>query len=104
LDAQPEIDVNKEIVPLLEPIPAPLSDKNQLSEDPVIIRAEISRLLAADNYDEALPMIDVLLILDDKDLEMLETRGRILLEQGFIEDGTVDLSRCCREGRRSCCR
>ena len=95
--------IDEEIVPLLDPIPRPITDANHLSEDPSDIREEVSRLLADGNRSDALPLIDVLLILNPMDLEMLETRGRILVSQGFDEDGTLDLTRCCEKGRQSCC-
>lgn len=97
------VDVNREIVPLLNPIPTPLVDAEDLPEDPALIRKEAIRLLSHGNRKEALPLIDVLLILNPLDLEMLETRGRILVGQGLIEDGAVDLGRCCKEGRETCC-
>jgi hypothetical protein len=99
----PPMMINDEIVPVLDPIPPPLSDPHQLPEDPTAIREEVSRLLADDKRSDALPMIDVLLILNPADLEMMETRGRILVGQGFLEDGATDLHRCCHQGRQSCC-
>ena len=92
-----------EIVPLLTPIPAPLTDDDRLPEDPAFIRKEVTRLTDAGEFDDALPLIDVLLILNPNDLEILEIRGRILLREGFVEDSAVDLGRCCAEGRESCC-
>lgn len=94
---------NREIVPLLEPIPKPITDSQHLSEDPSAIRQEVARLMNNGNWRDALPLIDVLLILNPMDLEMLETRGRILVSQGYSEDGTLDLTRCCEKGRKSCC-
>lgn len=96
-------NVNSEIVPLFNPIPAPITDSDHLSEDPSAIREEVTRLLADGNWTDALPLIDVLIIINPMDLEMLETRGRILVSQGYDEDGTLDLTRCCEEGRKSCC-
>ena len=103
ISPSPPTVINDEIVPVLDPIPPPLSDPHQLPEDPTAIREEVSRLLADDKRSDALPMIDVLLILNPADLEMMETRGRILVGQGFWEDGATDLHRCCQQGRQSCC-
>ena len=100
----PESTEQGEIVPLLAPIPAPLMDGDHLPEDPSLLREEATRLLADGRRVEALPLIDVLLILDPSDWEMLETRGVILLEEGHMEDGADDLRRCCDSGRASCCR
>jgi hypothetical protein len=101
--ADASVDTNREIVPLLNPIPTPMPGAEDLPEDPALIRKEAIRLLSNGNRKEALPLIDVLLILNPLDLEMLETRGRILVGQGLIEDGAVDLGRCCEEGRETCC-
>jgi hypothetical protein len=54
--------------------------------------------------DEALAIIDVLLVLHADDAEILQLRGVTLLKQGHMEDAMVDLKRCCEKGREDCCR
>ena len=92
-----------EIVPLFDPIPAPLPEDRSIPEDPVAFRREVQAKLAEGGDDEVLSMIDVLLILDPNDHEMREARARILLKQGLPEDAAVDLGLCCKGGRASCC-
>lgn len=96
-----------------EAIPHPPADSEpwdasvgseEIPEDPVQLRKRALAELEAGNAERAISMIDVLLILNPRDLELLEIRGEIMLKQGLTEDATVDLRRCCKEGRRSCCR
>jgi len=53
---------------------------------------------------EALAYIDVLLLMEPDDVEFLEFRGVLQLRQGLVEDAKVDLGRCCKLGRGTCCR
>ncbi len=76
----------------------------EIPEDPIQLRKRALAELAAGNADSAMSMMDVLLILNPRDLELLEIRGDLMMKQGLTEDATVDLIRCCKEGRRSCCR
>ena len=76
----------------------------EIPEDPAELKKRAKEELAAGNVDGAMSMIDVLLVLDPNDLELIEIRGDIMMKQGLIEDATVDLKRCCKQGRQSCCR
>ena len=93
-----------EIVPLFDPVPAPLPEDPSVPEDPVAFRREVqAKLAAGGGDDEVLSMIDVLLLLNPDDHEMREARARILSKQGLLEDAAVDLGLCCKGGRASCC-
>lgn len=72
------------------------------SEDDLFSRAQA----AADTgeIDEALAIVDVLILQHPENMAYLELRGMLQIRQGQLEDGTADLKRCCGKGRETCCR
>ena len=62
------------------------------------------RALDEDRPNDALAMIDVLVVLDPEDPEAIELRARTLERLGDRDGSRADLERCCKLGRSSCCR
>lgn len=79
-------------------------DGSVMPTEPEALKERARFALRTGNIDEAMAIIDVLLVMKPNDLEMIELRGDTLLKQGHIEDGNADLKRCCDSGRKSCCR
>jgi len=61
------------------------------------------KALLQNRAQDAVAIADVLVLTNPGDMEVLELRGRALIEQGNEEDGRGDLKRCCATGRKSCC-
>ncbi len=91
-----------EIIPLVE-VPDVNIAGEDIPDDPAALRDKAKAELEAGNVDDALSMIDVLLVLNPEDAELIETRSEILMKQGLKEDAAVDRARCCRLGRTTCC-
>ena len=79
-------------------------DGEGMPTEPEALKERARYALRTGNIDEAMAIIDVLLVMQPNDLEMIELRGDTLLNQGHAEDGNADLKRCCDAGRKSCCR
>jgi Flp pilus assembly protein TadD len=55
-------------------------------------------------FDEAAAISDTLVIIYPDDPEILELRASLLSRTGDEEQANLDLARCCKLGRPSCCR
>jgi hypothetical protein len=99
----PLISEDDEIIPIPEMPRVAVKGGEELPEDPAAVRKEAEHALENGNVDDALSMIDVLLVLNPEDAELVEIRSDILLEKGLPEDAEVDRARCCKLGRSSCC-
>jgi hypothetical protein len=92
-----------EIIPIPEMPRIVVKKGEDLPEDPAALRDKAREELEKGNIDDALSMIDVLLVLNPEDAELVEIRSDILLKKGLTEDAAVDRARCCKLGRPSCC-
>ena len=79
------------------PDPARVDDQEQLL-------AAARQALDEGRPADALAIIDVLVVLDPEDPEVLELRAGTLDQTGDREGAAADRERCCKLGRRSCCR
>ena len=75
-----------------------------LPEDAASLKKRAKAELLDGNTDDALSIIDVLLVMNPEDAELLEIRGDIMLKRDLKEDAAVDFKRCCKLGRQTCCR
>lgn len=86
------------------PIAAPaLLDAPPLPTDRESLLAEAQKAASGGRKDDALSILDTLLVLEPSCAELLERRAELLQDAGEPEDAAADLERCCSLGRRSCC-
>jgi hypothetical protein len=105
LSASPPAPTDEIVVALPRPLVRDDDDgASALPEDRDELRKRALKEIEAGNTDDALSMIDVLLVMNPDDAELLELRGDIMLKKGLTEDAAVDFRRCCGLKRQSCCR
>jgi hypothetical protein len=92
-----------EIVPTPEMPKVEIKSGEDIPTDSDALRSKAKAELESGNTDDALSMIDVLLIVNPDDAELFEIRSDILQKKGLEEDAKVDRARCCKLGRASCC-
>jgi len=87
---------------LPKPIEGAAAAPDEASRETLI--EDLRQALREKRAADAASIADALLVLDAKDVEVLELRATALELQGDHEGAKADRKRCCELGRASCCR
>lgn len=89
-----------EILPLIVPM---ASHEPFVPTDPASLLLEADKARNHGRIEEALSILDTLLILEPESADLLERRAALLKAAGKNDDAAEDLQRCCALERLSCC-
>jgi tetratricopeptide (TPR) repeat protein len=94
------LDEDAEILPIGAPLPV---DSPLLPTDRASLLVEAHKLSQSGRFEEALSILDTLLVLEPSSDELLERRAAVFLAAERRDEAAEDLKRCCALGRPSCC-